>query len=186
MPIHITDLRASDHELIQQAAALLVAELSLPHWPTGYLTLQKALDEVQDCLQPEFIVRVACDARGLLMGWIGGRPGYEGRVWELHPIVVQRDSQRRGVGRALVADLEAQVRQRGARTLWLGTDDEDLRTTLGGVDLYTDLPNKLAAARSTSGHPLEFFRKLGFTIVGVVPDADGVGKPDILMAKRLG
>jgi aminoglycoside 6'-N-acetyltransferase I len=32
----------------------------------------------------------------------------------------------------------------------------------------------------------EFYRKLGFVIVGVVPDANGPGKPDILMAKRVG
>lgn len=32
---------------------------------------------------------------------------------------------------------------------------------------------------------LDFYRKLGFTTVGVVPDADGRGKPDILMAKAV-
>jgi aminoglycoside 6'-N-acetyltransferase I len=34
-------------------------------------------------------------------------------------------------------------------------------------------------------HPYEFYQKLGYTIVGVVPDANGIGKPDIVMAKSL-
>ncbi len=32
---------------------------------------------------------------------------------------------------------------------------------------------------------LEFYQKVGYTVVGVVPDANGLGKPDILMAKRI-
>jgi aminoglycoside 6'-N-acetyltransferase I len=35
-------------------------------------------------------------------------------------------------------------------------------------------------------HSYEFYQKLGFVIVGVIPDANGFGKPDILMAKRVG
>jgi len=34
-------------------------------------------------------------------------------------------------------------------------------------------------------HPFEFYQLLGFEIVGLVPDANGFGKPDILMAKRV-
>jgi aminoglycoside 6'-N-acetyltransferase I len=34
-------------------------------------------------------------------------------------------------------------------------------------------------------HPYEFYKKVGFTIVGVLPDANGFGKPDIFMAKRV-
>ena len=35
------------------------------------------------------------------------------------------------------------------------------------------------------GHPFAFYRKLGFVLAGVLPDANGRGKPDIFMAKRL-
>jgi len=184
--ISITDLQANDLKAVEQAAALLTAELGLPHWPTGYTTMKAAMEEVNDCLQEGMVVRIARDGKGDVVGWVGARPLYSGRVWELHPMVVRGDLQHRGIGRALVADLEAEVGSRGALTLYLGTDDEDFRTTLGGADLYDDLPSKLAAAHSSTGHPLEFYRRLGFTIVGVLPDADGPGKPDIFLAKKVG
>jgi hypothetical protein len=42
-----------------------------------------------------------------------------------------------------------------------------------------------AKIKNLHRHPFEFYQKAGFSIVGVVPDANGPGKPDILMAKRL-
>jgi aminoglycoside 6'-N-acetyltransferase I len=106
-------------------------------------------------------------------------------VWELHPLVVRRDRRRQGVGRRLVADLEVQVASRGGRTIMLGTDDENGRTSIAGVDLYPGVLDKLRAIEDRSGHPFAFYRRLGFEVVGVIPDANGFGKPDILMAKRI-
>jgi aminoglycoside 6'-N-acetyltransferase I len=43
-----------------------------------------------------------------------------------------------------------------------------------------------ATAEATPrGHPLTFYRRHGYRIVGVLPDVNGPGRPDILMAKRL-
>jgi aminoglycoside 6'-N-acetyltransferase I len=84
-----------------------------------------------------------------------------------------------------VTDLEEQVKARGGLTLWLGTDDENKMTTLAGVDLYPNVLEHVANIRNLRGHPYEFYQKLGFTIVGVLPDANGLGKPDIFMAKSL-
>ena len=74
---------------------------------------------------------------------------------------------------------------RGALTITLGTDDEDDMTSLAGADLYDDLWDRVRDIRDLKGHPYVFYQKMGFTITGVVPDANGRGKPDILMAKRV-
>jgi aminoglycoside 6'-N-acetyltransferase I len=58
-------------------------------------------------------------------------------------------------------------------------------TTLAARDLYPNVLQKLINIKSLRGHPYEFYQKLGFVIVGMIPDANGLGKPDILMAKRL-
>ena len=84
-----------------------------------------------------------------------------------------------------MADLEIQVQAQGGLTLWLGTDDEDDGTTLSNVDLYPNVWEHIADIRNLKGHSYEFYQKLGFVIVGVLPDANGLGKPDIFMAKRL-
>ena len=42
----------------------------------------------------------------------------------------------------------------------------------------------LARIENLRGHPYEFYQRLGFSIVGAMPDANGFGKPDIYMAKR--
>ena len=141
--------------------------------------------EVKESLQPGRISRIAVDERGDVLGWIGGIETYDGNAWELHPLIVRRDRQRQGLGRRLVADFEKQVAQRGGHTVWLGTDDENCRTTLGGVDLYPGVLDKLRKIENHGSHPFEFFLKVGYQVVGVVPDANGFGKPDILMAKRI-
>jgi len=78
------------------------------------------------------------------------------------------------------------VRRKGALTLWVGSDDENGETTLSGVDLYPDVPGAIRDIRNLRGHPYDFYLRVGFTIVGVMPDANGAGKPDIFLAKRVG
>lgn len=128
---------------------------------------------------------MAIDDDGTVVGWIGGISQYEGNVWEVHPLVVHPDHRGEGIGRALVSDLEDQVRQRGGITLSVGTDDQNDMTTLSGVDLYPDVLGHLARIENLRGHPYEFYRRVGFVIVGVMPDANRFGKPDIHMAKRV-
>jgi aminoglycoside 6'-N-acetyltransferase I len=82
-------------------------------------------------------------------------------------------------------DFEEQVRLKGGLTITLGSDDEDGMTSLSNVELYEDLWEKIKHIRNYKNHPFEFYQKMGYTITGVVPDANGVGKPDILMAKKI-
>jgi aminoglycoside 6'-N-acetyltransferase I len=77
------------------------------------------------------------------------------------------------------------VAARGGLTIRLGSDDEAAMTTLGGIDLYPDPWPHIAAIQNLRGHPYSFYQRCGFVIVGVVPDANGLGKPDIMMAKRV-
>jgi aminoglycoside 6'-N-acetyltransferase I len=182
--MRLIDLNASDDQAIRQVASILV-EGFREHWPDAWPDMESALNEVHESFEPGRISRIAVDDDGKVLGWIGGIPEYDGRVWELHPLVVDPAQQAKGVGRALVADFEDQVRARGGLTITLGSDDVDNQTTLAGVDLYPNVWEHVSRIRNLKDHPYEFYRKLGYVIVGVMPDANGWGKPDILMAKRV-
>jgi aminoglycoside 6'-N-acetyltransferase I len=180
----IITLSPNEDDLIRRAAQLLV-DAFREHWQDAWPTLEKGLEELQEMLEPERICRIAVDEKGNLLGIIGGIPGYDGHVWELHPLAVQPSQQGQGTGRALVSDFEEQVRLKGGLTITLGSDDEDGMTSLSNVDLYENLWEKIRDIRNTKNHPFEFYQKLGYIITGIVPDANGRGKPDILMAKRV-
>jgi aminoglycoside 6'-N-acetyltransferase I len=181
----IIPLRPDNQPLIQQAAQLLVNAFR-EHWSDAWPTFEEGLKEVHEMLERDRICRAAVDENGNLLGIIGGIPGYDGHVWELHPLAVQPSRQGQGIGRALVEDFEEQVRSKGGLTITLGTDDEDNMTSLSNIDLYEKLWEKIRDIRNLKDHPFAFYQKLGYIITGVVPDANGRGKPDILMAKRIG
>lgn len=168
---------------MHQAAEVLWMAFS-KHWPEAWPDLEAAFEEVQNLVKPEHICRAAVHA-DVLLGLVGGLPEYDGHVWELHPLAVHPEYQRQGVGRALVKDFEAQVKARGGLTIILGSDDEDAMTSLAGVNLYPDPWAHIAQIRNFKGHPYEFYQKMGYVITGVVPDANGRGKPDILMSKQV-
>ncbi len=177
----IIDLLADD-KAIKQTADLLFESFGKPDaWPT----IESALDEVRESLADERISLVAVDDAGNVIGWIGGMSQYGGNVWELHPLAVSPAHRDQGIGSALVKDFENVVRDRGGITVILGTDDIENQTTLGGISLYPDVWQHIKAIQNLRRHPYEFYQKLGYAIVGVVPDANGFGKPDISMAKRV-
>lgn len=168
----------------RQAAELLISGFA-EHWPDAWPDLDSATLTVNDALSDGRIARVALDDEDNLLGWSAAEPLYNGNVWELDVLVVQPALQRRGIGRALVKDMEDRVRERGGLTIWLGSDDEDDMTSLAGVDLFPDPLAHLAQIRDRKGHPFEFYLKVGFSIAGVLPDANGLGKPDIFLAKSV-
>jgi aminoglycoside 6'-N-acetyltransferase I len=177
------DIRAAQPGDVEAMAKLLVRGFA-DDWPDAFPDSSHARAAVDDVLSHGF-ARLAVDSERVV-GWIGGLPQYDGNVWELHPLVVDIEMRSRGIGRALVADFESQVRARGGLTVILGTDDETEMTSLSNVDLYDDLPRRLAGIAAKKRHPFVFYQKLGFVVAGVVPDANGRGKPDIFLAKRVG
>ena len=179
--MEIVNMTTLSEAQIRQAAQILTDSL-----PMGWPTLQDALNEIEEILVPGNTLLAAVED-GEVLG-LGGvlAPKYNGNVFELHPLAVRSDKRRQGIGRAIVAALEDEARRQGGLTIYLGADDEvgDGETSLANADLYDDLPGKLAAFQPGT-HQAGFYLKIGYKIVGVMPDANGYGKPDIFMAKRL-
>lgn len=180
----VVPLAPDNAPLIEQIARMLVDGFALQS-PNAYPTLADAREEVESSFDVGRASLVLLDETGRALGWVAGESQYDGHTWELHPLVVRADRRGEGHGRALVEALEAVARAAGATTLWLASDDETNLTTLGGVDLYPDPLRHLAALQNLGGHPVSFYERLGFVRVGVLPDANGPGKPDIFLAKRL-
>jgi aminoglycoside 6'-N-acetyltransferase I len=183
MSLKMISLKPEHSDYIQQVAEILQAAFA-ENWIGVWSKIEEGWQEVAEMMADGRINRAAIlDNR--VVGWIGGIPEYDGNVWELHPLAVHPDYQGQGIGRALVEDFEQQVAKRGGITMMLGTDDENNMTSLADVDLYEDLWAKIASVQNFKNHPYSFYEKLGFRIIGVIPDANGPGKPDIYMAKRV-
>ncbi len=141
-------------------------------------------EEVKECMADEMIM-ISAILDDELVGWTGGRPQYGGNVWELHPMVVDENYRGQGIGRRLVESLEAEVKKRGGLTLYCGSDDEDFKTSLSDPGIYNNLWDKIKNIENYKNHPFEFYQKCGFQIIGVMPDANGRRKPDIILGKRI-
>ncbi|MFO7612704.1 MAG: GNAT family N-acetyltransferase [Clostridia bacterium] len=166
----------SDEMHVQRAARLL--ELNFESYKsTGD-------EELRECMAPGMILLSAV-SDGNLVGWAGARPHYGGNVWEIHPMVVDSDHRLKGVGKRLLQRLETEVRDRGGLTLYAGSDDEDYMTSLSDPCIYDNLWKKIADVRNYKGHPFEFYIKCGFSIIGIMPDANGRRKPDIILGKEV-
>jgi len=178
--MEIVNMNTLNESQRKQAAQMLSDEL-----PMGWPTLAEAIDEVNELLgdDPDFVLLAAMD-NGEVLGWCGMQPNYDGKVFELHPLVVRRDRQGKGIGTALLNAIEAAAREKGGLTFWAGADDESGETSFANADLYDDLPKRIREFEPGT-HQSAFYLKHGFKIVGVIPDANGKGKPDIFLAKSL-
>lgn len=182
--MHIIQVQADDTHFIEQAARLLTDLFpQTQEWETH----EGAVEEVNGILEEGQIFAMVEDEQ--LLGWIGTLRAYNDNTWELHPLAVRSDQQGRGIGRALVLKLEEIAHEAGVWTIMLGTDDEKFQTTLSQVDdLYNDLAGHIARMANldeNNPHPFSFYQKMGYQVVGIIPDANGPGKPDIFMAKRI-
>ncbi len=174
--IHLTSF---DHEYKLQASKILQENFDC------YKNAEIAQIEIEEMLQEKKICIGAVEDE-CIVGVIGGIPTYNGNVYELHPLAVKKSHQRKGIGSKLIALFEEEVAERGAITIYLGSDDEKNQTSLSNKDLYPNLYNEIKHIQNIKNHPYSFYQKNGYKIVGVIPDANGFGKPDIYMAKRVG
>jgi len=177
----IIDLLNTDNKYINEAAQLLI-----DNFHDSWNTMDSAIEEVMESMEEDKISRIAVNHNDEVIGWIGGMPQYDGNVWEMHPLVVRKDFQSKGIGKLLVEDFENKVSEKGGVTILLGTDDENNRTSIGGIDIYDNYLENIENMKNIGKHPFEFYKKQGYIVVGTIPDANGFGKPDILMAKRVG
>jgi aminoglycoside 6'-N-acetyltransferase I len=150
-------------------------------WPSQ----ESAEQEVEDSLKndkPRLSIIALCGDE--VAGWIAGQDFYA-KVIEIHPLAVKRSFQRCGIGKNLVNAFESEAKKLGYGVVFVGSDDTDNSTSLGGMELYPDALGKLNAIRNLRNHPFEFYQRCGYECVGVLPDANGKGKPDIYLAKTL-
>lgn len=180
MQMQIENMTGLDNIHIMQAAQILTDSL-----PKGWPALQHALDEIRELLIPENTLFAAIE-NNVVVGWGGIIPEYDGKVFELHPLAVRHDKRSQGIGSMIVSALENEARKQGGLTIQLGTDDETGggETSLANVDLYENLAEKIKNFNAGT-HQSGFYLKLGYKIIGVMPDANGIGKPDIFFGKRL-
>lgn len=171
----------SDERVIEQMIDLI--RDAFTDW---HETRDASRTEVLEAFEPDRTTLIARSTEnGDVLGWVGSIPVYD-HAWELHPLVVRADTRGMGVGQVLVETLEERARAAGMLTLYLGTDDDgpEPGTSAGGVDLWPE-PLAHAVGLVSHGHAVGFYRRLGYVVVGLLPDANGPGKPDILMAKAL-
>ena len=83
--------------------------------PDAWASRENAEGEVREAIDEGFC-RAALDENGAVLGWVGGRHAY-GKVWELHPLVVDPERQGEGIGRALVLDLRKFAGEPGAYSI---------------------------------------------------------------------
>ncbi|HXU99863.1 MAG TPA: GNAT family N-acetyltransferase [Caulobacteraceae bacterium] len=180
-PPRIVDFATLGKDQLAQAARIL--RQALPG-PMAYKGPGEAEAEVAKVLGDPARFGFAALVGDEVAGWIGAARGYSHSL-ELHPLAVDPASQRTGVGRALVAALEARARAEGFLAIHLGADDDFGGTSLFGQDVFGEVLATAGQVTADERHPLGFYRRCGFEVVGLIPDANGPGKPDILMAKRI-
>jgi aminoglycoside 6'-N-acetyltransferase I len=182
MRLEIVPFAAISPAQRRQAAEVLI--LAFAHQPAAWSTADEATAEIDTFFNSPDRTALAAIEDNDLIGWIGVIETYS-HAWELHPAAVKPARQRQGVGTALISALEDHARAQGVLTLYLGSDDDFGGTNLFGADVWSDPLGALAAIAETGGHPFTFYRKRGYVLVGPIPDANGPGKPDIWMVKRL-
>jgi aminoglycoside 6'-N-acetyltransferase I len=108
------------------------------------------------------------------------------KTWELHPLVIDKQYQNKGIGKLLLKRIEEKAKEKDIIGILLGTDDEMNRTSLSQHEITeSNIFDEILNITNLKRHPYEFYQKCGYTIIGIIPNANGLNKPDIWMWKNL-
>lgn len=165
-----------------------LARITLPaardHAPEWLEDLDAARAEIAEAMTDDKTALALLDEHEQPIAWIAAGHDW-GELWELHPLIVALEHHGRGHGRRLVREVERIAGEAGARTMTLSTSDTVGATSLAGADLYEDLPGQLARFTVHRPHAAAFWLRVGYSVVGVTPDAEGPGQPSIAFARRI-
>lgn len=183
--VTLSDIDYADRRLLA-ALASLSHRAGQVHSPSWLRDIDSAMREIQRMSGKGVLTRVAIED-GEPRGWIAAQPQGQGS-WEIHPLLVDPTASGRGFGRMLVEDIERQMRLHKGISVFLSTSDATNSTNLSDFDLYSaplDALRNIAVRDKAHGHAFRFWQRVGFTVVGVIPDAEGPGVPSIQLAKKL-
>ena len=76
---------------------------------------EDAVEEIRHRLVPENTLSAALDEEEQS----AGAPSYGGRVFEMHPLAVRADRQRKGIGGMIITALENEAGKQGGLTIYL-------------------------------------------------------------------
>lgn len=177
----IVELDTQDRDVVEQLANIMF-EAFKENAPDWVPTIDRARNQVLQAGGRGRLGRVL-KLEGRAVGWIGLIKGKY--VWEIHPIAVAIRHQYQGFGHMLVEDAARIAKDGGALTLFAGTSDEVGTTNLFGADIYANPAESIRNLEATGRNPFKFWEAAGFTVVGLMPDEEGIGKPGIHLARRL-
>ncbi|WP_076607049.1 AAC(6')-Ia family aminoglycoside 6'-N-acetyltransferase [Serpentinimonas barnesii] len=168
----------------QFEAARILTQTFLDLGNTSWPNIKNAIIEIEQCVDlPNICIGLIQNDQ--LIGWVGLRPMYD-KTWELHPLVVKTEYQGKGIGKILLKEIENRAKEKGIIGIVLGTDDEYNKTSLSDIDINeNNIFEEINKIQNKNKHPYEFYQKNGYMIVGIIPNANGLRKPDIWMWKNI-
>lgn len=125
---------------------------------------------------------------GSLVGYATAAPMDGFDIWRMDWMAVAPEYRGRGLGVAVLRRLEQHAHSEGARTFLtsVGDDGAMASTSLWGKNLFEpDVLHHLGQLQELRPYALGFYRHAGYSVVGVLPDANGPGMPEILLARSL-
>jgi aminoglycoside 6'-N-acetyltransferase I len=168
----------------KQAAEILYTTFTEINGNLWLKNEKDAFDEVKECIkEPNICVGIKLENE--LIGWCGLRQMYE-KTWELHPIVIKKEFHGKKYGKKLLGEIEKIACENGIIGIAAGSDDETNSTSLSekeinGENIFEEIKN----IKNYKNHPFEFYKKCGYIIIGIIPNANGQNKPDIWLWKDI-